>query len=129
MGTREAYPAAPEAVGRARRTARTKARRMGAGEREVEMIALAVSEAVTNAVIHAYRFERHAGEVVLEMEKPGPRDGLVVRVRDAGCGMSPRADSPGLGMGLPLIGSLADDVRVGTPPGGGTEISMRFVLA
>jgi serine/threonine-protein kinase RsbW len=106
-----------------------KARRLGAAEQMVETIALAVSEAVTNAVVHAYRQESRPGEVVLEIESPPSGDALLVRVRDAGCGMSPRADSPGLGMGLPLIGRLADDVRVISPPGGGTEIAMCFGLA
>jgi anti-sigma regulatory factor (Ser/Thr protein kinase) len=94
----------------------------------VEVIALAVSEAVTNAVLHAYRYDGKRGEVVLEVEPAAGSDALLVRVRDAGCGMSPRPDSPGLGMGLPLIGRLADDVRVISPPGGGTEVAMRFPL-
>jgi serine/threonine-protein kinase RsbW len=128
MGMREAYPAIPEAVGWARQAARASARRWGAGEQLVEVIALAVSEAVTNAVLHAYRHDGQ-GEVVLEAEPAaGSPDALLVRVRDAGCGMGPRPDSPGLGMGLPLIGRLADDVRVISPPGGGTEVAMRFPL-
>lgn len=129
MGMREAYPAIPEAVGRARRAARTNALRLGAREEAAYAIAFAVSEAVTNAVLHAYRHAEQSGEVVLEVEPLASSDALLVRVRDAGCGMSPRADSPGLGMGLPLIGRLADDVRVTGRPGGGTEISMRFGLA
>ncbi len=129
MGIREAYPATPEAVGWARWEARSQVRSWGAGEQLVEAVALAVSEAVTNAVLHAYRHGGPGGDVVLEIEPTASSDGLLVRVRDAGCGMGPRADSPGLGMGLPLIGRLAEDVRVTSPPGGGTEISMRFPLA
>jgi PAS domain S-box-containing protein len=41
--------------------------------------------------------------------------------------MQPRADSPGLGMGLPTIGQLTTsvDIREG-PRGAGTEVRMRF---
>jgi signal transduction histidine kinase len=51
-----------------------------------------------------------------------------VTVRDNGCGMQPRADSPGAGLGLPLIASLADSFSVSVPPEGGTELSMTFPL-
>jgi PAS domain S-box-containing protein len=40
--------------------------------------------------------------------------------------MQPRADSPGLGLGLPTIGRLAALVDLREPPGGGTELSMTF---
>jgi anti-sigma regulatory factor (Ser/Thr protein kinase) len=51
---------------------------------------------------------------------------LVVVVRDYGCGMSPRLDSPGLGMGLAIIGRLADEVNVERPADGGTRLRMHF---
>jgi anti-sigma regulatory factor (Ser/Thr protein kinase) len=37
---------------------------------------------------------------------------LVVTVADEGCGMTPRADSPGLGLGLGLMRRLADTFEV-----------------
>jgi serine/threonine-protein kinase RsbW len=48
-----------------------------------------------------------------------------VTVADSGGGLVPRADSPGLGVGLPLIAQLADrlDVRSGDE---GTQIRMSF---
>jgi len=48
-------------------------------------------------------------------------------VIDDGDGLTPRDDSPGPGLGLPLIHRLADRVDHLTPQGGsGTELSMRF---
>jgi hypothetical protein len=40
--------------------------------------------------------------------------------------MRPRPDSPGFGIGLPLIGNLASAVEIHEAPGGGTEVRMTF---
>jgi anti-sigma regulatory factor (Ser/Thr protein kinase) len=51
------------------------------------------------------------------------------RVVDDGSGMMPRNDSPGVGLGLPLIHRLADQVELRTGADGrGTELCMRFFL-
>ena len=42
--------------------------------------------------------------------------------------MTPRLDSPGLGLGLPVIAETATSVEVRRPPAGGTELVMRFDL-
>ena len=86
---------------------------------------LAVSEAVSNVVVHGYR-ETGGGEFTLRVEWGGEE--LRVIVRDEGCGMMPRADSPGAGLGLPLIATLAESFSVIAPPGGGTEVCMTFPL-
>jgi anti-sigma regulatory factor (Ser/Thr protein kinase) len=58
------------------------------------------------------------------------REWIDVRVADDGSGMAPRDDSPGLGLGLPLIRHLADQFDHRRTPGGdGTEVWMRFRLA
>jgi serine/threonine-protein kinase RsbW len=89
-----------------------------------ENVRLAVSEAVANAVIHGYR-DSPIGDVTVEAEAVGSRVRVVVR--DAGCGMSPRRDSPGAGFGLPLIAKLSDSVSVSPGHGGrGTELRMTF---
>jgi anti-sigma regulatory factor (Ser/Thr protein kinase) len=50
-------------------------------------------------------------------------------VTDDGHGMSPRPDSPGLGLGLPLIASLADKMEIRSPErGSGVAIWVRFAL-
>lgn len=86
---------------------------------------LAVSEAVSNVIVHGYRETgRGAFTVAVEWED----EQLSVTVRDTGCGMSPRMDSPGAGLGLPLIANLAESFSVTEPPGGGTEVCMTFPL-
>jgi serine/threonine-protein kinase RsbW/stage II sporulation protein AB (anti-sigma F factor) len=89
-------------------------------------IALAVTEATTNAVLHAYR-DTDAGPVTVEIERL--EDSLRLYVRDEGSGLAPRVDSPGLGLGLGLIAQLSDGSDVRSPEFGGTEIAMRFNLA
>ena len=53
-------------------------------------------------------------------------DRLVVVVRDYGCGMSPNPDSPGLGLGLSVIGRLATELNIERPDDGGTRLRMCF---
>lgn len=100
------------------------AREHGAGPEEEAALALAVSEAATNAVLHAF-VGMPAGEVCVTAEA-GPGE-LRVSVCDDGRGMQPRTDSPGLGLGLPTIGRLTTrmDVRAGAD-GRGTEVAMTF---
>jgi hypothetical protein len=54
---------------------------------------------------------------------------LTVLVRDWGRGIGPRPDSPGLGLGLPLIAALADSVQLAHGDGEHTEVRMTFSLA
>jgi serine/threonine-protein kinase RsbW len=89
-------------------------------------IALAVTEATTNAVLHAYRDDA-AGAVMVEARRQ--EDFLCLHVRDEGSGVAPRVDSPGLGLGLGLIARVSDGSDVRSPEAGGTEIVMRFNLA
>jgi serine/threonine-protein kinase RsbW len=87
-------------------------------------IKLAVTEACTNVVVHAYP----------DVEGPlavraGVAAGIVtVVVGDRGRGITPRPDSPGLGLGLPLIATLADSLELGTGDTGETEVRMTFRL-
>jgi serine/threonine-protein kinase RsbW len=90
-------------------------------------VALAVSEAITNAVLHAYRDHSSGPVRVVACAEP---DRLVVVVRDYGCGMSPHPDSPGLGLGLSVIGRLASELNIERPDeGGGTRLRMCFANA
>jgi serine/threonine-protein kinase RsbW len=93
--------------------------------RRREDIALAVTEATTNVVLHAYRDAEPPGRLEVVAVISGGT--LRVTVRDWGCGMRPRLDSPGSGFGLSLMGQLADAVAVRTHRiGGGTSVSLRF---
>ena len=89
----------------------------------IAAVRLATTEAATNAVIHAF-IGRDPGTVRVQVVTGA--DELTVVVTDDGRGMQPRADSPGLGLGLPTIGRLAALVDLREPPGGGTELSMTF---
>lgn len=94
----------------------------------VEGVRLAISEAVTNAVVHAYHRLAEPGSVHVSATLDG--DWMELKVLDEGIGFAPRTDSPGLGLGLPLINRLADQVELRRgPDGGGTELWMRFNLA
>jgi serine/threonine-protein kinase RsbW/stage II sporulation protein AB (anti-sigma F factor) len=56
-------------------------------------------------------------------------DGVLrVVVVDEGRGILPRADSPGLGLGLPLIATLAESLELGTGTREETEVRMTFRL-
>ena len=121
----QSWPASPEHVGSARRVVSAAARRAGADDPVLDAVRLAVSEAVSNVIVHGYRDAR-SGDFSISIESQG--DELRVTVRDEGCGMQPRTDSPGAGLGLPLIASLAATVSVTARPGGGTEVAMTFPL-
>jgi len=88
-------------------------------------IRLAVTEACTNVVLHAYR---DGEEGPLEIRADIDADRLSIIVRDHGPGITPRADSPGLGLGLPLIASLAEAVELRRNEDDHTEVSMVFSL-
>ena len=119
-------PAVPEAVPELRRALVDFARRAGASSFVLDQIRLAISEAVTNVVIHAYVGAAEPGPVRVAAHV---EDATVsVLVADEGRGMVPRLDSPGLGMGLALIAHAADnlDVHDGDPIG--TQLRMTFAL-
>ena len=89
-----------ESPGHARRLVRAYAARHGAGADVLAALALCVSEAVSNVVVHAYRALDEPGEVEVEAHKPNGY--LCLYVRDQGSGLAPRVDSPGLGLGLSI---------------------------
>jgi serine/threonine-protein kinase RsbW/stage II sporulation protein AB (anti-sigma F factor) len=96
--------------------------RLDVTDERADEIVLAVNEACANAVVHAYpRMPGHI-EVVVEDQD----DALCVVVRDAGVGMAPSPNSPGLGLGLPMIAMVADSLRIDRPASGGTHVQMRF---
>jgi anti-sigma regulatory factor (Ser/Thr protein kinase) len=98
----------------------------GADGSTLAKIKLAVSEAANNAVVHAYRDGLAAGDVYVLIHHED--EFLDVSVRDDGVGMSPRIDSPGAGLGLPLMASLADGCEIHSLRDGGTEVVLRFQI-
>ena len=93
-------------------------------EQTLADIKLAVTEACTNVVVHAYP----DGEGPLGIRAWVRGDRLTVVVHDEGRGMLPRPDSPGLGLGLPLIATLAESLELGTGADERTEVRMTFLL-
>jgi anti-sigma regulatory factor (Ser/Thr protein kinase) len=117
-------PSTPEAIAEIRNAVCQFAQSRGFHDEKVEAIKLAVSEAVTNAVLHGY--SDHPGQitVVAELEDRG---GLQVVIADKGRGMLPHRDSDGLGLGVPIMSTLADHVDITSPTDqGGTEVHMHF---
>lgn len=87
-------------------------------------IGLAVSEAVTNVVHHAY-CDHEPGPMRVRVEV-GTHE-IEVIVEDEGSGMKPRPDTPGLGLGMPLIATVAERFDIHAPAGGGTRLSIWFL--
>jgi serine/threonine-protein kinase RsbW len=122
----EAAPAVPESVGRLRRAVGDFARSQGASESAVMALQLASSEAMSNAVIHAFVDRPAPGTLTVCAARDG--DAICVVVRDNGCGMKPRSDSPGLGIGMPLMTGSTQALHFREIPEGGTEVAMRVSL-
>jgi serine/threonine-protein kinase RsbW len=84
-------------------------------------VRLAVTEAATNAVIHAYAKAEGELRVTATMH-----DGeLAIVIGDTGPGLVERPDSPGLGLGLSVIASVAQRLKI-VSHAGGTEVHMAF---
>lgn len=107
------------------------ASRAGASYEDVDDIKVAVSEACTNAIDHAFR----------ETDGPPPticiqcfplEAAIRIEVADEGCGFDPAGDvaertaDPDQqgGLGLYLIRKLMHEMEVASRPGGGTRVIM-----
>jgi stage II sporulation protein AB (anti-sigma F factor) len=112
-------PAVPTSVTEARHAVLAYSEDCDANEGD---LGLAVSEAVGNAVVHAYRNAK-TGRVYLKGEIQDRE--LIIEVVDEGVGMQPHLGAPGLRMGLALIGSVAREVRLDTSETG-LRVEMRF---
>jgi anti-sigma regulatory factor (Ser/Thr protein kinase) len=106
-----------------RHRAATFAEAAGVPREVIETIALAVSETVTNAILHGYTGTE--GQVRLSCHLDGER--FIVEVVDEGGGIAARQDSPGIGHGLALVGALAQTLEIVTGGDGrGTAVTMAF---
>jgi serine/threonine-protein kinase RsbW len=96
---------------------------------EVADLKTVVTEACTNAVVHAYREEDGTGP--LEIEAWPEDDCLAIKVRDFGDGIRPLADveQRSLRLGLPLIAALTQSFEIRGGPGRGTSVTMRVPLS
>lgn len=120
-------PAEPTRVGQLRREVASFASRAGLPDSVLPELQVAVSEALTNAVLHAYCDRETDQGVRVDAEVTGRE--LLVRVRDYGRGIQPRPDSPGMGLGLSMIARLCKRHSIRRGDGGrGTEVGMCFDL-
>jgi len=116
-------PAEPASVPELRHRVTSFAKEHGLGAELVADIALAVSEAVTNAVKYAQAAD---ADSVVELSAAREDEWLEVTVRDRGEAFG-RGSVDGLGLGLSIIARLAGDLRI-VQEGDGTEVRMRFPL-
>ena len=97
---------------------------------ELEEIKVAVSEAVSNSIIHGYGNDPDK-LVTLELEVT--EDNLVIQVIDNGCGIqdikqamqaSYSTDPERMGLGFIFMQSFMDDLQVESTPDKGTKVTM-----
>ena len=121
-------PAVPVSLAAVRHALSEVAEAARVPDRVLDDLKVAVTEACTNVVIHAYDGMAAGGPLLVDVWHRASR--LVVRVSDAGTGMVPRLGrrATGLGLGLRLIAALAAEVRISTKPGEGTTVLMTFDL-
>jgi serine/threonine-protein kinase RsbW len=89
----------------------------------VEDMRLAITEACTNVVRHAYSADER-GTIDVMIRPTGDRLDLVVA--DHGAGIGPSPDVAGPGLGLPMIAALADTLEIEHGPSRGTRLAMSF---
>jgi anti-sigma regulatory factor (Ser/Thr protein kinase) len=90
-----------------------------------EDIRLAVTEACTNVVRHAYGDDD--GRIDIVVRPTG--EALEVIVSDTGRGIGPSPDTEGPGLGLPLIAAVTDRLEIQRTSSAGSRIVMSFVRA
>ena len=105
--------AEPGTVPLARAVVAKVAEREGVPETVRSALALALTEACTNVVLHAY-VDADDAPGYLEVRACRVGAVLTVEVADDGRGMVPRVESPGLGLGLSLIAQMADVFEIRT---------------
>ncbi len=118
----ESHLATPAVVGVIRRTLAEFASANGVQGAKLDAVKLAVSEAVTNVVLHAYPEtpgQVHVSARALETE-------LWVFIDDDGRGHNSATPRPGLGWGLALITDACDEFTLLERAEGGTEARMCF---
>lgn len=99
---------------------------------EIDDVKTAVSEAVTNAVIHGYQGSE--GIIYIEAKAEGRQ--LTVSIKDNGVGIedvekarepmySSVSDGSRSGMGFSFMEAFMDQMEVTSAPGEGTEVTMK----
>jgi anti-sigma regulatory factor (Ser/Thr protein kinase) len=121
----ESYRANPEVISKLRHAVADYARSVGIDGAQLDGVRLAVSEAVSNIVLHAYP-SSEPGYVHLTARVVG--DEFWVLVADDGRGHNASPLRPGLGWGLAFITYATDEFALVERADGGTEARMIFRL-
>jgi serine/threonine-protein kinase RsbW len=121
-GLSESYPAVAKSIPHARLAVTQFAARSGVAGEPLDAVRLAVTEAVTNAVKHAYPETTGAFHVTAAVTGGE----LWVLVADDGCGYQTPSRHPGLGCGLTIIAQLSEEYVITERATGGTEVRMPF---
>jgi serine/threonine-protein kinase RsbW len=117
-------PARPENISVVRRLLGALGETLRLDSNLLEDVRLAVTEACTNVVRHAYGEDEHG---TMELVVTPSEEGVRVVVGDRGRGLGPSPDTRGPGLGLPLIAALADTVEIERrAPGTGSRVAMSF---
>lgn len=120
-------PAVPESVTVARQAVSGLADALGWESTFVADLKIAVSEACSNVVAHAYPNDGDTGPILLRAWVGATT--LTLSVADEGHGITPSISrGAGLGLGLPLMAALSDEVQVRSGADGITEVTMTFTL-
>jgi serine/threonine-protein kinase RsbW len=125
----QTYPAVPQSVAVVRSVVGGSAAQGGATAETIDAVRIAVSEAATNVIVHAYPEAAEDGLISVELTLAG--DELRVSVADTGRGLRAHEEGPrpGLGLGLAIISQLADHVELLQGDHGGLHVLMRFSLS
>jgi serine/threonine-protein kinase RsbW len=120
--------ASPEEVPFARAAITRLCEHLEIDDEKTQNIRLAVTEACSNCVLHAYDESTTRGTYVVEARVD--HRALLVTVCDSGVGVHhARANvHPDPGYGLHLIQTLADSAEISARPNGGTRVAMRFAM-
>jgi len=116
-------PARPENVAVVRHVLGAFAEALQLPDPVIEDMRLAVTEACTNVVRHAYA-NGEPGPVEILIRPEG--DTLQVIVSDRGRGIGPSDDTAGPGLGLPLIAALTHRLEI-LPAESGSKLQMSFL--
>lgn len=129
---RIAFPSLSANEGYARACAAAFCAQLDPTATEISDIKCAVSEGVTNAIVHGYKDS--IGEIIMTLRMLPDRV-VKIEIRDKGCGIEDvsRARTPLFttdpagersGMGFTVMESFMDSLRVLSNPGKGTKITM-----
>ena len=117
-------PARPENVAVVRHVLGAFAEALQLPDPVIEDMRLAVTEACTNVVRHAYA-DGQPGPVEILIRPDG--NTLQVIVSDEGRGLGPSEDTTGPGLGLPLIAALTHSLEIEQAPPSGSRLRMSFL--